>query len=276
MSALTSLLVRDQQVPVQKIEEAIQRQVIGGGALDTVLLELDALPENVLAAYCAASVGLAPASREMLEAPARELLDLVPKEVAERHGVVPMRREGDTLVVAVAQPLDTETLERLAFLIGVALDQRVAAAARHALALQAHYGIEPAPRIRRLGAKLERRDPGPLRVAAPATSKLAARTGHTDTYARVPGAGERSSAEASAAEASAAEANAARRDTVRDVPPGGLAASDRTLKAPELTPSIPVSRSVSVGQPPTPSEPPASGGASRRRIAEPETDALRR
>ena len=34
MSALTSLLVRDRVVPVKKIEEAIQRQVISGGALD--------------------------------------------------------------------------------------------------------------------------------------------------------------------------------------------------------------------------------------------------
>ncbi len=266
MSALTSLLVRDHQVPVQRIEEAIQRQVISGGALDTVLLELDVLPENVRAAYCAAAVGMRPASREALESPTKELLQLVPREVAERHGIVPLSRERQVLVVAVAPPLDAEILERLTFLIGVELDQRIAAAARLARALQAHYGTEPAPRIRRLGAKLAARDPGPLAVVAPAASNLAVRTGHTDTYGRVPAPEEPSSL---------------RRDTVRDT--GGAASpeptptgGERPARAAQPTPAIPVSRSVAVGQPPTPSEPPASGGASRRRIAEPETEVLRR
>ena len=124
MSALTSLLVRDQRVPVRKIEEAIQRQVIAGGGLDTVLLELNVVPENVLSAYCAVIHGLEPATRaEVLEVPG-EVLRLVPAAVADRHRMVPLAFAARTLQVAVASPLDPETEQQLAFLLGVELEQR--------------------------------------------------------------------------------------------------------------------------------------------------------
>ena len=63
MSALTSLLVRDEVVSVQQIEDALQRQVLEGGEIDTALLELDAASENTLNSYRAASYGLPAASR---------------------------------------------------------------------------------------------------------------------------------------------------------------------------------------------------------------------
>ena len=46
MSALTSLLVRDQVVSVREIEEAIQRQVISGGDIDTVLVRPSGVGES--------------------------------------------------------------------------------------------------------------------------------------------------------------------------------------------------------------------------------------
>ena len=70
MSALTSLLVRDRIVPVSKIEEALQLQVLSGGDIDTVLLEMDVVLEDVLSAYRAAMFGLLPATRdEVMRAP---------------------------------------------------------------------------------------------------------------------------------------------------------------------------------------------------------------
>src|SRR5690606_19611606 len=101
MSALTSLLVRDGVVPVRKIEEALQRQVISGGDVETLLLEMDALPENVLAAYRAALYDRLPASREEIMSVLPEVIGLVPAEVATEHRLIPLRVQGTTLEVAV-------------------------------------------------------------------------------------------------------------------------------------------------------------------------------
>jgi hypothetical protein len=68
MSALTSLLVRDDVVSVRQIEDALERQVLEGGELDTALLELSDVPENVLIAYRAVSFRALPVLREELMA----------------------------------------------------------------------------------------------------------------------------------------------------------------------------------------------------------------
>ncbi|MEM1417544.1 MAG: hypothetical protein AAGH15_21790, partial [Myxococcota bacterium] len=269
MSALTSLLVRDQRVPVQKIEEAIQRQVISGGSLDTVLLELDAVPENVLAAYCAAAVDKTAATRAELEAVSRDVVRVVPKEVAERHRLVPLGHLGEALLVAVAQPLDAETVQQLGFLLGAPLEQRVAPAARVALALRQHYGIEPVPRIRRLGRRLAERDPGEAPEVAPLAANVATRPNESEGYGHSDAPGE--------------GPNTQRFGTLsepRRVPIVTETVIARDVTARQPGPPIPITRSVSVGEPaaaPLPaSDPPASGGASRRRIAEPQTERLRR
>lgn len=177
MSALTSLLVRDQRVAVRKIEEAIQRQVIAGGALDTVLLELNVVPENVLAAYCGVIHGLEPATREQLSNVDPEVIRLVPAPVAERHRLVPLSYANRTLEVAVSTPLEPETEQQLAFLLGVELEQRAVAEASLENALHVHYGVQLSPRIRRLGKKLADRDPGEVPYVAPLEQNTAERQG---------------------------------------------------------------------------------------------------
>jgi hypothetical protein len=175
MSALTSLLVRDHVVPVKKIEEAIQRQVISGGELDTVLLELGAVPENVASAYVAATVGLAPASREEVMGVGRDVVRLVPREVAEQHRLVPIAADGQTLTVASGRPLSAEAQQQLEFLLGMDLAVKIAPDVRIAAALAQHYAIEPTPRMRRLAERLSKQEPGELLEVAPYEANAAQR-----------------------------------------------------------------------------------------------------
>ncbi|MCB9603528.1 MAG: hypothetical protein H6720_24680 [Sandaracinus sp.] len=179
MSSLTSLLVRDQRVTVRKIEEAIQRQVIVGGGLDTVLLELGVVPEDVMAAYCAAVYGLLPATRDEVMRVPRDSIRIVPREVAERHRLVPLVLENGTLVVAVVAPLEASVEEQLGFLLGVELVQRIVVEARLAAALNHHYGVEMSPRMRRLTEKLRQRDPGVVPFVAPPEPNLVERESMT-------------------------------------------------------------------------------------------------
>ncbi|MFW6049603.1 MAG: hypothetical protein ACODAU_00435 [Myxococcota bacterium] len=168
MSALASLLVRDQIVSVRKIEEAIQRQVISGGDLDTVLLEMGAAPENTLAGYRAAVYGLPPLDRQrVMEVPA-EVVRLVPREVAEQHRMVPVATDGATLMVAVSEPPAAADLEQVGELVGHALELGIVTEARLSMALAHHYGVEVAPRIRRLQRKLDEREAGEVARVTPA------------------------------------------------------------------------------------------------------------
>src|SRR3569623_275266 len=62
-SRLSSLLVRDGLVGVKRMEKAYQRQVIYGGSLDTILLEMNLLPEERLTQYLARASALEPQAR---------------------------------------------------------------------------------------------------------------------------------------------------------------------------------------------------------------------
>src|SRR5688572_6671247 len=113
MATLASLLARDAIVSLDTIEQALQRQVLDGGELDTALLELAQVPENVLASYRAASFGLPAAARAEFEAITPEVRTRVPAELAHEHRIVPLRADGDTLVVARAWPLREAAAHRL-------------------------------------------------------------------------------------------------------------------------------------------------------------------
>ena len=173
MYALTSLLVRDQVVPVRKIEEALQRQVVSGGEIETVLLELAAVSENVLAAYTGATLGVRSATRDEVMRASREVVRIVPREVAEKHHLVPIGVDGRTLYVAVTELLTPEVDQQLGFLLGFELVPRIVTAVRLAAGLAQHYGIEPLPRLARLAEKLKERDAGEVPFVAPLASRTA-------------------------------------------------------------------------------------------------------
>src|SRR5438874_2639605 len=113
-SRLCSLLVRDGLVGVKRMEKAFQRQVIYGGSLDTILLEMNLVPEERLTQYLALASGLPPAARDeghQLEARA---IAVIPRDLAEQYRAVPVALDGECVRLLVCSPLEITELEDLA------------------------------------------------------------------------------------------------------------------------------------------------------------------
>jgi hypothetical protein len=175
MSILTSLLARDAVVSVDAIEEALQRQVLEGGEIDSALLEIDALPENLLCAYRAAAYDLPPVTREQLEDVPAEVLRRLPAEQARALWAVPVAFDGARLSVAVPEPLGGARLQRLQEAAGTDVELRIGLEARIAAALAAHYGLELPSRLRRLVDALQARNAGEAREVQPPSTPGPAR-----------------------------------------------------------------------------------------------------
>jgi len=166
MSVLASILVRDQVIAVERVQEAIQEQVMRGGNLDTVILELGLLTENEMSAYCAAVFGLLSGTRdEVMQAPIGTIR-VLPREFAVRHRVVPVARTEDTVVLAVDRPLPEATLREISFELGMDPAQRVICSVRIEAGLAKHYDIEMTTRMRHLNERLMAEDPGPVPFVA--------------------------------------------------------------------------------------------------------------
>jgi hypothetical protein len=162
MPTLTSLLARDAIVSLDIVEQALQRQVLDGGEIDTALLELSAVPENVLSAYRAASFDLPPASRAQLERIDAGLLERVPAQLAREFRVVPIAFESDVLVLAADAPLQAFESQRLGRMLGTRVGFRIATELRVQAALAEHYGLELPERLRKLVERLRAVSPGEL------------------------------------------------------------------------------------------------------------------
>ena len=156
-SRLSSLLVRDGLVGVKRMEKAYQRQVIYGGALDTILLEMNLVPEERLTQYLALSTGLPPAARDEGAAITAEALALLDKDIAEQFRAVPLSLspDGEALRILVCAPLEISELEDLADLLDRPLQPLIAPEYRWHLVFARAYGVEPDARFTTLARQLE-------------------------------------------------------------------------------------------------------------------------
>src|SRR5512142_3153358 len=152
-SRLSSLLVRDGLIGVKRMEQAFQRQVIYGGALDTILLEMGALNEDRLAEYLSLASGLPPADRNLYDYFDPRAVQVCPRELAEEFRVAPVAFDGDALRVLVSDPVDLGQLESLATRIGAPIQPFVVPEFRFALIVERLFGVPTPSRYLSLAAK---------------------------------------------------------------------------------------------------------------------------
>lgn len=171
MSALTSLLVRDDAVSVRQIEEAVSRQVVDGGELDTALLELGALPENQLAAYRAASERAQPATREEVMSASAATQALLPAELAIEFEVTPISHDAHTLTVAGYRSLSSDERSELAGRTGMRIEVRITTELRVHAALESFYGKALTARMAVLLRRVDAHAPGQLLSVAPLSGR---------------------------------------------------------------------------------------------------------
>ena len=162
-------MARDGVVSLDTIEQALQRQVLEGGELDTALLELGAVSENVLGAYRAAAFQMPAAPRAQLEHGDPALYSRVPSNLARELRVVPVVILGDMLVLATDVPLALTDAQRLSRSLDTRVAFRIATEVRVQAALSQHYGAEMPSRLRLLAERLRVVDAGSLCEVQPWT-----------------------------------------------------------------------------------------------------------
>jgi len=115
------------------------------GRFGTALLEAG-VPEPAVAWALSVQFDVAWAAAGELEEIRADVLKLVPARLAQRHGVVPFRREGRTLALAMKNPRDIPALDEVSQISGLSVRPFVALEARVDAALAAHYGLRVEPR----------------------------------------------------------------------------------------------------------------------------------
>lgn len=158
-SRLASLLVQEGLVSPKKMAEAFQRQVIYGGALDTILLEMELIGEAVLISAMGRASGLPTGS----ELPSRTALqaanvtDWFPLPMCEKFRAVPSSVDGNVLRVLVTDPPDRKQLDELGYQLRRSIDPVVVPEHRFMQVVELVYGVAMSARFTSLAAKVRQR-----------------------------------------------------------------------------------------------------------------------
>jgi hypothetical protein len=113
--------MRQRLVTVDDLKEVFICQVTKGGTLDTVLLERGELSEDQLLEAVAEAAECRPMPADLLDQIDRRAAKLIPQAAASELGIVPVRRDGDQVVVLCSAATDYVLLEELAYELGLQL-----------------------------------------------------------------------------------------------------------------------------------------------------------
>ena len=145
MARIGDLLMAAGLVSEDQRSRAFVRHRREGGRFGTALLEAG-VPEPAIAWALSVQFDVAWVAAAELEEIRADVLKLIPAKLAHRHRVIPMRRDGRTLALAMRNPRDIPALDEISQITGLDIRPFVALEARLDAALAAHYGLLVDPR----------------------------------------------------------------------------------------------------------------------------------
>jgi type IV pilus assembly protein PilB len=139
ITRLGDLLLSGKFISKQQLDDALKYQRVKGGRLGNCLVKLGYLTEDILHTVLSRQFGL-----EIIE-PAScivepEVLKLLPRELAIRLQVVPIRREANNLFVAMSDPNDVSLFDELSFRTGLRIKPVLASELQIREGIEKHFG----------------------------------------------------------------------------------------------------------------------------------------
>ena len=112
LKPLGEILVEKGVIQKDQLNKALEDQAEKGGLIGEVIVALGFATEESIAQCLAHQFGFAFLPLENYEI-SREIVALVPKNVAEHYCLVPLDKIGNSLTIAISNPLNTEAIEDL-------------------------------------------------------------------------------------------------------------------------------------------------------------------
>jgi hypothetical protein len=128
-------------ISAAQVDEARRTQSFFGGELESILLKLGFVDEEILGDALTETHGIPYASGRKLRVIPPEVLDRIPPAIARRHRVCPFRLEDNRLRVAMLDPHDERALAAIQAHAGARVQPWITSEYRLCEALERHYGI---------------------------------------------------------------------------------------------------------------------------------------
>jgi type IV pilus assembly protein PilB len=135
---LGELLVRENLISVQQLRKAQEEQQKNGTRIGTALIKTGAIEESKLTDFLSKQYGVPAINLKDFDIDP-EIIKLIPKDVSEKHLVIPVNRAGPSLIVAMCDPSNIYAQDDLKFLTGYNIEPVVASEPSIREALEKYY-----------------------------------------------------------------------------------------------------------------------------------------
>lgn len=112
LELLRETLIHRGLVQPNQMNQAIERQKEQGGPLFNYLSDLHYISDDKILEFVSSETGIPPVRIAKYQIP-KSVIDLISKELATTHGIVPVTKLGNVLTVAMAEPWDNDVLEEI-------------------------------------------------------------------------------------------------------------------------------------------------------------------
>ncbi len=114
---LAQFLVKENVVSKADMQKAIEMQKTIGGTLSQIVVKLGFVTDEGLTKTMAKGEGMAYEDIGDLVLP-QALINSLPRDIIEKHQVLPIHRDDHSITLAVSDPLDFESIDEIQFLTG--------------------------------------------------------------------------------------------------------------------------------------------------------------
>lgn len=135
---LTDLLINNKLITVEQLNEAIEAQKQKGGKLSDVIIALKFIKESDLMLTLSQGLGLPLMDLKRFKIDI-EIAKLVPPELARHYQLIPLSIMGDTITVAMADPLNIFAIDHIQSLTGHKINHIIASSQDILQAIETSY-----------------------------------------------------------------------------------------------------------------------------------------
>ncbi len=135
---LGELLVRESMINIDQLKKAQEEQRKSGGRLGSSLVKLGMIEESELTSFLSKQYGVPAIDLSEFEID-QDVINLVPREVAEKHSLIPFNRSGSTISVAMSDPSNIFAIDDIKFVTGYNVEVMVASEQSIRGALERYY-----------------------------------------------------------------------------------------------------------------------------------------
>lgn len=139
----------------EQFDEALLNRVVYGGKIGTSLIELGMVEEETLARFLSKKLAVPYVHPDQLENIPADIIQKVPRGLAIKYKVVPIRCDKKRLSLAMADPADLSAIDEIAFITDYIIRPLVAPEVRLLQALNRYYDYEIEERYQAIIARMK-------------------------------------------------------------------------------------------------------------------------